>query len=134
MVEHFTISYAPSAAIALALKRAQGDGLALAAWLQGFRGSEPRELREEQRKSTSGGQGLAQAAASGERSGGNRCLLGGKAQVLTGVRLARNFWRVLPRSPVLHLATHAFADLDDPARSYILLAPATAGREYDYLF
>jgi CHAT domain-containing protein len=36
--------------------------------------------------------------------------------------------------PILHLATHAFADPEDPARSYLLLAGANKLQAYDYLF
>jgi CHAT domain-containing protein len=38
------------------------------------------------------------------------------------------------RMPVLHFATHAVSDDEDPARSYILLAPDRASEAYDYLF
>jgi CHAT domain-containing protein len=38
------------------------------------------------------------------------------------------------QAPLLHFASHAFADMQDPDRSYILLAPATPSQRSDYLF
>ena len=39
-----------------------------------------------------------------------------------------------PESPILHIATHAFVDAQDPARSYILLAPHQPEQRFDYLY
>ena len=63
-------------------------------------------------------------------------IVGGRTAVYTGAEAAkRNLLRGLQlRFPVLHLATHAFADPEDPAHSYILLAGADRKPGYDYLF
>jgi CHAT domain-containing protein len=36
--------------------------------------------------------------------------------------------------PALHLATHGFADMQNPGLSYLLLAPSAPSRQFDYLF
>lgn len=38
------------------------------------------------------------------------------------------------RAPLLHLATHAMSDQEDPARSYILFAPVHPNDAFDYMF
>jgi CHAT domain-containing protein len=42
--------------------------------------------------------------------------------------------RQVTNAPILHFATHAFADLENPDLSYILLAPGSQSQRYDYLF
>ena len=60
--------------------------------------------------------------------------IGGKAAVYTGAQALKTRLASGQLAPVLHLATHAFADSRDPARSYILFAPASNDRRYDYLY
>jgi CHAT domain-containing protein/Tfp pilus assembly protein PilF len=45
-----------------------------------------------------------------------------------------NFLKTLNRYPIIHLATHAVADLDDPGASYIAFYPAAHLRSEDCLF
>jgi len=60
--------------------------------------------------------------------------------VLPGVRLDDRsatkdvFMKNLDRFPVIHLATHAMTDLDNPSASYIAFYPATGIRSEDFLF
>jgi CHAT domain-containing protein len=63
-------------------------------------------------------------------------ITGGKTSTYTGSQATReHLMRGLQSGfPILHFATHAFTDPEDPARSYILLAGATAAQAYDYLF
>jgi CHAT domain-containing protein len=60
--------------------------------------------------------------------------IGGRAALYYGSAAPKA--RLLHESdaPVLHFATHAFVDLDNPDLSYILLAPASSAQRYDYLF
>jgi CHAT domain-containing protein len=46
----------------------------------------------------------------------------------------QNFLKLLNRYPVIHLATHAVADLQDPDASYIAFYPASGMRAEDFLF
>ena len=63
-------------------------------------------------------------------------LLGGAGDLFFGAQAAK---RELNQAsghtlPVLHLATHAWADPEDPARSWMLFAPASGSLAFDYLF
>ena len=60
--------------------------------------------------------------------------LGGRSFVYSGPAATKP--RVLQdlNAPVLHLATHAFADLENPDLSYVLLASISPVQRYDYLF
>jgi CHAT domain-containing protein len=62
--------------------------------------------------------------------------IGGRTALHIGVNARKEYLTDLHprRMPVLHFATHAFSDAEDPARSYILLAPERASGAYDYLF
>ena len=61
-------------------------------------------------------------------------LSGGRSILHVGTD-ARKEWIVSARRPpVLHFATHGFADLQNPDLSYLLLAPASRSRRFDYLF
>lgn len=45
-----------------------------------------------------------------------------------------NFLKLLNQYPVIHLATHAVADMEDPDASYIAFYPASGMRAEDFLF
>jgi len=60
--------------------------------------------------------------------------LGGKAGLFVGDRARKDILKTGHLAPILHLATHAYADMQDPGRSYILLAPAKPDQAFDYLF
>lgn len=60
--------------------------------------------------------------------------LGGRAQIFSGAIATKERLRQAARSPILHFATHAFADVENPDLSYILLAPDSPSQRYDYLF
>lgn len=61
-------------------------------------------------------------------------ILGGKSTVHVGSEARKEYLDQATHVPLLHFATHAFADRQDPDRSYILLAPATSAQRSDYLF
>ena len=62
--------------------------------------------------------------------------MGGRADVHTGADARKAFVTsaALRSTPILHFATHAFADTRDPERSRLLLAPSRAGEPADFLF
>ncbi len=60
-------------------------------------------------------------------------MIGGRTSLHSGAQ-ARKTYLYGPPPPLLHFATHAFADSQDPARSYILLAPRSNLERFDYLF
>ncbi len=61
-------------------------------------------------------------------------LVGGRSTVHAGAAARKQYLGQATSAPLLHFATHAFADMQDADRSYILLAPATAAQRSDYLF
>jgi CHAT domain-containing protein len=72
---------------------------------------------------------VAEVRAIAETVGGRTHIYTGsdatKQNLLAGLRLG---------FPLVHLATHAFTDPEDAARSYVLLAGANNTQSYDYLF
>lgn len=62
--------------------------------------------------------------------------IGGRCEIHSGADAQKKYITqpAYKRPPILHLATHAFADLQDPERSYIVLASPVARRSFDYLF
>ena len=62
-------------------------------------------------------------------------ITGGKTEVHLGPDARKAEVVAAARYPLIHLATHGQADLQDPERSFILLAPALPKTQrYDYLF
>lgn len=63
-------------------------------------------------------------------------IVGGRVSLFTGSEASKENLKRGLRSgfPIVHLATHAFTDPEDSARSYILLAGASRSQGYDYLF
>ena len=62
-------------------------------------------------------------------------IVGGKTGLHFGADVRKEEFVAATNFPILHLATHAQADLQDPQRSFILLAPASPKtQQYDYLF
>ena len=133
LLEHFAISYAPSASIALDIQPRRRR--ILWPWQPSFKAfADPSQ-----------GIGAGENALVQDRSWprlpeavheveGIARSLGGKAQVLTGAKARKEFLTASVSPPLLHFATHAFADQDDSERSYILLAPEDSARRFDYLF
>ena len=60
--------------------------------------------------------------------------VGGRSMVHAGADARKQYLGEATYAPLLHFATHAFADMQDTDRSYILLAPATPAQRSDYLF
>ena len=60
--------------------------------------------------------------------------IGGRAAIYAGEQARKDVLMRLKPAPLLHLATHAFADINDPARSFILFAPAHQGQAFDPLY
>jgi CHAT domain-containing protein len=61
-------------------------------------------------------------------------IIGGKTEVLLGAGVRKPALTAAASFPIVHLATHAEADLQDPERSFVLLAPTAENQSYDYLF
>jgi len=61
-------------------------------------------------------------------------VLRGNSTVHIGPQARKEFMERVSGTPVLHLATHAFTDMQNPDQSYIVLAPASRSQSFDYLF
>ena len=63
-------------------------------------------------------------------------ILPGRAEQHLGTNARKSYLgsHALESVPILHLSTHASADMQDPERSRIVFAPATSGAPFDYLF
>ena len=62
-------------------------------------------------------------------------ILGGRSELRSGAEARKTALTAAMAYPILHLATHAQADFQDPERSFILLAPAAGkAQQFDYLY
>ena len=135
LLERFAISYLPSAALLL---REPPKGRWAWPWdrqLLAF--ADPRIGSGEGRKAADllGGaelQELLPGSAEEARAIARSCR--GKAELHEGADDLKRYLLAAPDAPLLHLATHATADLTNPERSRILFSPAAAGDRADYLF
>ena len=71
--------------------------------------------------------------ASREVAGISR-ILGGRSELRIGGEARKQPLFAADPPPAIDFATHAFVDRQNPDLSYILLAPASAGQRYDFLF
>lgn len=132
LVERFSVSYLPAASLVNVAPKDREIRWPWQRTLEAFADPSPG--------TGDGGVELAASrawprlpAAAYEVSGIGR-ILGGRTSVHVGAEARKEFLDRTPRAPVLHFATHAFADTQNPDRSYILLAPASPTQRFDYLF
>lgn len=135
LIEDYEVSYLPTATLLPAFQRAASKWTApwhtvfvgFADPQPGAQGPEGALYPADRHDSLSSSAGEIESAAR---------LLGGRAQLNTGAQNLKQ--RFLNRSvhsvPVLHLATHAVADMDDPDRSRILFSPAAPDAPAEYVF
>ncbi|HEX6896081.1 MAG TPA: CHAT domain-containing tetratricopeptide repeat protein [Bryobacteraceae bacterium] len=131
LIERFNVSYLPASSL---LRRGSSPRTVRWFWdpsLKAFAdpapsaGQKPEPVNAGERSRLPGAQlEVRKIAAS----------LGGRSFIYSGSSATKP--RVLQdlRTPVLHLATHAFADLENPDLSYILFASTSTVQRYDYLF
>lgn len=132
MIERFTIAYSPSAALVAPAVKDRGVRWPWQKSLAAFADPEPG----------AGSNGVDIAAARAwprlpeatREANGIANILGGRSSVHSGRDARKEFLDSASKAPLLHFATHAFSDLTDPERSYILLAPASRFQRFDYLF
>ncbi|HEX4383401.1 MAG TPA: CHAT domain-containing tetratricopeptide repeat protein [Myxococcales bacterium] len=135
LVERFAISYLPSAALLL-----REPPKARWSWpwdrqLLAF--ADPRIGGGQERKAADlvGGPELREllpGSAEEARAIAKSCR--GRAELHAGADDLKKYLLASPDVPLLHLATHATADLTNGERSRILFSPAAPGDRADYLF
>ena len=129
LIQRYSVSYAPSAGLSHSSK-APAPRFRWP-WQPSLAGLADPEA------GSGAGDGRAWTSLPHARAEANRVanIVGGKTEIYLGLD-ARKV-NLIPASsyPIVHLATHAQADLQDPERSFILLAPSSPKtQQYDYLF
>ncbi|HEY2028524.1 MAG TPA: CHAT domain-containing protein, partial [Myxococcales bacterium] len=136
LIERLAIAYQPSAALLLRDAPKPGWSFPWKRELLAF--ADPRLGTAEGRLAADalGGAELqAPLPASAEEARGIARYCHGRAQLNLGPNdLKQRFIASAAAAPLLHLATHATADMTVPERSRILFSPAAPGHRADYLF
>lgn len=133
LIHRYAVSYLPFAA-AFHQARARRSVLwpwqpSVMAFADPTQGTDGRGIRMEQQNLNNLPHAADEVRAAVTATGGH-----GVSFLFRDARKQRLLEQIRP-VPVLHFATHAYADPEDPARSYILFAPAADGVEgFDYLF
>jgi len=135
LIEDYEISYLPTAALALAPHRSTSSWAA--PWqkvFEGFADPQPGSPGPEGDLYPSDRRDVLSSSAAEIKSAAS--LLGGSSRLNSGAQNRKQtFLTDSGRNlAVLHLATHAIADMDDPDRSRILFSPSAPGAPAEYLF
>ena len=133
MVERCTISYMPAAALLLR-KTETTPARRLWPWSAAFIGFANPVFSSEALPGPGSGSQLTRSAAEVEAIAG---MLPGRSRLFLGEENRKEILTspLVSETPVLHLATHATADPENPERSRILFSPARSGEgAADYLF
>ena len=134
LVDRYNISYGPAGSLVRAVENRRSVRMPWQRSLVGFAnpvaGNGSADIQLPGANNTAGLPGAEQELRIAAR------LLGGSGDLMLGAQAAkRGLAKAGSRTlPVLHLATHAWADPEDPTRSWMLFAPATPGAGFDYLF
>lgn len=132
LIERFRVSYSPSAALLVEAATRRGVRWPWQKTLEAFADPSPGPgLHGVELAASRAWQRLPEAS---REVNGIAQILGGRSMVHIGPQARKQLLEDSPRAPVLHFATHAFVDMQDPDRSYILLAPASPSQRFDYLF
>jgi len=133
MVERYACSYLPAAALLLRKNEAT-PARRLWPWSEGFVGFANPLFSSEALPGPGSELQLTRSAAEVEAIAH---MLPGRSRLFVGAENRKEILTspVASEAPVLHLATHATADPDNPERSRILFSPARSGDgAADYLF
>jgi CHAT domain-containing protein len=130
LIDRFTVSYAPAGALAVTEPRQKPRRWfwrrSMEAFADPLRGGNGTDLVNGSNWASLPGARREVAAISSA--------LGGRAAIHEGPDALKSTLRNDTRAPVLHFATHSFADAENPDLSYILLAPVQQSQQFDYLF
>ena len=131
LIDRFTVSYAPAARLLTDRAPKRRTRWFWQASVEAFADPAPSAAGSSGPVEAVGTPRLPEASLEIEGIAG---ALGGRPALYSGASAVKAQLMHPSSAPVLHFATHAVADLEDPDRSYILLAPASAAQRYDYLF
>jgi CHAT domain-containing protein len=133
LIQQFSVSYLPSARL-LRERRGGGRGVRWP-WettLEAF--ADPRPPGLQTMDDAAAGRTWAPLPEASREVNGIYGRIGGRAAIYTGEQARKEVLMRSKPAPLLHFATHAFADTSDPARSYIVFAPAGAAQAFDHLY
>jgi tetratricopeptide (TPR) repeat protein len=131
LIERFTIAYVPAAGLVAARHDQRGLRWFWQTSLEALADPAPSGGNKPELPSSAGFARLPNARREIE---GIATALGGRDALYFDAAAIKQRLFQSAGAPVLHLATHAFADMENPELSYILLAPSAASQRYDYLF
>lgn len=133
LIERFAVSYSPSAGLlTAALGKPRGVRWP---WQRSFEAfADPSPGKGVQGVDFASTQAWQRLPAAAREVNGIARILGGAAAVYIGPDARKEFLDRSVPAPVLHFATHAYADAQDSSRSYILMAPSSRMQRFDYLF
>jgi CHAT domain-containing protein/tetratricopeptide (TPR) repeat protein len=136
LLESRDVAYLPSAVLLLrgALKNASAIRLPWQPQLVGF--GDPQVIGTGESSLTNARDGMEQLPASGEEIRTIARLSAGRVQLFLGPQDQKRSFFKSARSgaALLHVSTHAVADMDDPERSRLLFSPEEAGQPNNYIF
>ena len=136
LIENHDVAYLPSAVLLLrgALKNAASTRLPWQDQLVGF--GDPQIIGSGESSLTAERAGNAALPASGEELRAIAKMSAGRTQLFLGPRdQKRSFFESAHSgAALLHVSTHAVADMDDPERSRLLFSPDEAGQPNNYIF
>lgn len=136
LLETRDVSYLPSAVLLLrgALPNASATRFPWQAQLIGF--GDPAIVGSGESSLTGSRQGSGQLPASGEEIRAIARMISGRARLFLGAddRKHSFFASAHSGAALLHVSTHAVADMDDPERSRLLFSPDENGQPNNYLF
>jgi CHAT domain-containing protein len=136
LLESRDVAYLPSAVLLLrgALKNASAIRLPWQQQLVGF--GDPQVIGSGESSLTSAREGMGPLPASGEEIRTIARLSAGRVQLFLGPRDQKRSFFESARSgaALLHVSTHAVADMDDPERSRLLFSPDEPGQPNNYIF
>lgn len=136
LLESRDVAYLPSAVLLLrgALKNAAATRLPWQPQLVGF--GDPQIIGTGESSLTAERAGNANLPASGEEIRAIAKMSAGRTQLFLGPQDQKHSFFESTRSgaALLHVSTHAVADMDDPERSRLLFSPDEAGQPNNYIF
>lgn len=137
LLESHDVTYLPSAVLLLrgAMQNASAIGYPWQAQLVGF--GDPAVVGTGESSLTSSRQGTSGALpASGEEIRAIAGMSAGRTRLFLGPQDRKHSFFDSARSgaALLHVSTHAVADMDDPERSRLLFSPDEPGQPNNYLF
>jgi CHAT domain-containing protein len=133
LIQQFSVSYLPSAR--LLVEKRPGRRNIRWPWdttLEAF--ADPRSSAGQQKMDAPAGRIWAPLPEAGREVNGIARAIGGRAAIYVGEQARKDLLLRSKPPPLLHFATHAFADMNDPARSYILFAPGDPAQLFDHLY